>query len=219
MTSLQKYIDNQSQHIEDSLQEIAELQQQLNDLQQKLRIDQQVHQAQKTAEAEVSKTLNHLKKLFKDLCGIYEPEVLDDLANEIADMAEEVKESYDEYAESGRFLNGAEEDETEEQEQSNDSKDYPLIFESLPSEEDDETILTSSQVETIIRHKNEDIHTFLKRQLGINRRVKKLSTLTQKISEQEVTRKQLEQFLQAADLTFGVKTLRLNGATNGHGKP
>ena len=83
MTSLQKYIDNQSQHIEDSLQEIAELQQQLNDLQQKLRISQQVHQAQKTASAEVSKSLNHLKKLFKDLCGIYPAEVLDDLADEM----------------------------------------------------------------------------------------------------------------------------------------
>ncbi len=210
MTSLQKYIDNQSQQIEDSLQEIAELQQQLNDLQQKLRIDQQVHQAQKTAEAEVSKTLNHLKKLFKDLCGIYEPEVLDDLANEIADMAEEVKDNYDEYANSGRFLNGADEEEMESNSTLTDAKDYPLIVESLPDIEDNTTILTSSQIETIIKSKGDTVQSFIRQQLGISGRVKQLTTLTTKMASKQLTRKRIEDIIRASELLS--KPLSLNGS-------
>lgn len=210
MTSLNKYIENQSQHIEGSLQEIAKLQQQLNDLQQKLRIDQQIHQAQKTAEVEVSKSLAQLKKLFKDLCGIYPVEVLDDLTNEIADMAEEVKENYQEHAKSGRFLNGAEDEEIEEISELTEAKDYPLIAESLPLEDDNETILTQSQVETIIRHKDENALTFLKQYLGINRRIKQMSTLSQKMAEIQLTRKRIEDIIKAAELVS--KPLSLNGS-------
>lgn len=114
MTSLNKYIDNHNQEIEQTQEQILEIQKQLRNLEQQLRVKQQLHQAQKTAEVEVSKSLNHLKKLFRDLCSIYPPSALDDLADEIADMAEEVKENYEEYANSGRFLNGEEEEEIEE---------------------------------------------------------------------------------------------------------
>ncbi|EAZ88617.1 hypothetical protein [Crocosphaera chwakensis] len=212
MTSLNKYIENQSQHIEESLQEIAKLQQQLNDFQQKLRIDQQVHQAQKTAEVEVSKSLNQLKKLFKDLCGIYPVEVLDDLADEIADMAEEVKDNYQEYAQSGRFLNGADDEEIEETQELTDAKDYTLIAESLPLEDDDQTLLTQSQIEVIIKSKDDKIHSFIRQQLEISGRVKQLSTLTKKMTEKRLTRKRLEDIIHAAELIS--KPLSLNGSSS-----
>jgi hypothetical protein len=211
MTSLQKYINEQEQNIQQSLTEISELQKQLNELQQKLRISQQIHQAQKTAEVEVSKSLNQLKKLFKDICGIYPPEILDDLASEITNMAEEVKDNYQEYANSGRFLNGAEDDKDEEPTTLTDSKDYALIVESLPPEEDNETILTSSQVETIIRQKNETVHQFLKQQLGINGKVKRLPILAEKIADEQLTRKLLSEIIKAAELIS--KPLSLNGST------
>ena len=210
MTSLNNYIENQSQHIEESLQEIAKLQQQLNDIQQKLRIEQQLHQAQKTAEVEVSKSLNQLKKLFKDLCGIYPVEALDDLANEIADMAEEVKGDYEEHAKSGRFLNGADEEEIEESKELTDANDYTLIAEALPLENDVLTILSQSQIETIIRQKDDSTLTFLKQQLGISGRVKQMSTLSQKMAEQKLTRKRIEDIITAAELIS--KPLSLNGS-------
>ena len=210
MTSLNKYIDNHNQEIESSLEAIANLQQQLNDIQQKLRIDQQIHQAQKTAEAEVSNSLNHLKKLFKDLCGIYPVSVLDDLADEIADMAEEVKENYEEHAQSGRFLNGVEEEEIEESKELTDAKDYPLIVESLPEIEDNTTILTSSQIETIIKSKDAQVHSFIRQQLGISGRVKQLSTLTKKMADKQLTRKRLEDIIRAAELVS--RPLILNGS-------
>ncbi len=185
----------------------------MNDLQQKLRIHQQVHQAQKTAEAEVSKSLNHLKKLFKDLCGIYPSEVLDDLADEIADMAEEVKENYDEYANSGRFLNGAEDEDFEDNQNLTSADNYTLIAEALPPENDDETILTQSQVETIIRNQDDNTLTFLKQQLGISGRVKQLCTLSRKMAEQLLTRKRIEDIIRASELLN--KPLSLNGSLNG----
>ena len=69
MTSLNKYIENHNQEIEQTQEQILEIQKQLRDLEQQLRIKQQLHQAQKTAEVEVSNSLNHLKKLFRDLCS------------------------------------------------------------------------------------------------------------------------------------------------------
>ncbi len=106
MTSLQQFINNKAQDIQEAKNQISELQQQLNDLTQKLRGQEQLHQAQKSAETEVAKELNQLKKLFKDLCGIYPVEAIDNLVEDIQQMAEEVKVDYDQYAESGRFLNG-----------------------------------------------------------------------------------------------------------------
>ena len=210
MTSLNKYIENHNQEIEQTQEQILEIQKQLRDLEQQLRIKQQLHQAQKTAEVEVSNSLNHLKKLFRDLCSIYPPSALDDLADEIADMAEEVKENYDEYANSGRFLNGTEEEEIEDNQNLTSADDYTLISEALPPENDDETILTQSQVETIIRNKDDNTLTFLKQQLGISGRVKQLSTLSRKMAEKLLTRKRIEDIIRASELLS--KPLVLNGS-------
>ncbi len=214
MTSLNKYIEKQTQDIEQTQEQISEIQKQLRDLEQQLRVKQQLHQAQKTAEVEVSKSLSHLKKLFKDLCGVYPPEALDDLADEIADMAEEVKENYQEYANSGRFLNGAEEEEIEEAKELTDADDYTLIAEALPPEDDNEIILTQSQVETIIRQKDDKVLTFLKQQLGISGRVKQLTTLTKKMAEKQLTRKRISDIIRAAELIS--KPLILNGSSSNY---
>ncbi len=210
MTSLNKYIENHNQDIEQTQEQISEIQKQLRDLEQQLRVKQQLHQAQKTAEVEVSNSLNHLRKLFKDLCSIYPPEALDDLADEIADMAEEVKSNYEEYAQSGRFLNGAADEEIEESKELTDANDYPLIVESLPDIEDNSTILTSSQIETIIKSKDAQIHSFIRQQLEISGRVKQLSTLTKKMADKQLTRKRLEDIIRAAELVS--RPLSLNGS-------
>ncbi|MEA5536888.1 hypothetical protein VB691_23075, partial [Crocosphaera sp. XPORK-15E] len=138
--------------------------------------------------------MNSLRKLFKDLCGIYPIEAIDNLVEEITEMVEEVKESYDQYAQLGRFLKGEDDEETDYQ-SITDTKDLPIILESLPNENDDQTILSVSQVERIIINKGEETHNFLKQQLGISGRVKRISVLAQKISENQLTRKRLEQFL------------------------
>ena len=120
------------------------------------------------------------------------------------------KENYDEYANSGRFLNGAEDEENEDNQNLTSAEDYTLIAEPLPPENDDETILTQSQVETIIRNKDDNTLTFLKQQLGISGRVKQLSTLSRKMAEQLLTRKRIEDIIRASELLS--KPLVLNGS-------
>ncbi len=213
MTSLNKYIENHNQEIQQTQEQISQIQKQLRDLEQQLRVEQQLYQAKETAEVEVSDTFIHLKKLFIDICGVFPPSALDDLADEIADMAEEVKENYQEYAQSGRFLNGAEEEEIEESQELTDANDYHLIIESLPLEDDNEIILTQSQIETIIRHKDDKILTFLKQQLGISGRVKQMSTLSQKMAEQKLTRKRIEDIMTAAELISKPRVLNGSHAT------
>ena len=83
----------------------------------------------------------------------------------------------------------------------------------MPPENDDETILTQSQVETIIRNKDDNTLTFLKQQLGISGRVKQLSTLSRKMAEKLLTRKRIEDIIIANELLN--KPLSLNGSLNG----
>lgn len=77
----------------------------------------------------------------------------------------------------------------------------------MPLEDDNETILIQSQIETIIRHKDDKILTFLKQQLGISGRVKQRSTLSQKMAEQKLTRKRIEDIMTAAKLVSRPRVL------------
>lgn len=130
MTRLQSYINQEQQQIENALGAIADLQRQLNELQQQVRVQQQVNQAQQTAEKEVKDWLNQGKKLFKDLCGVFPKEALQDLVGEIDALATEVTQSYEQYATSERFLQGAEDE--EEIETPIKVTELPLIVEALP---------------------------------------------------------------------------------------
>ncbi|MEM8779856.1 MAG: hypothetical protein AAGF26_13475 [Cyanobacteria bacterium P01_G01_bin.49] len=212
MTSLQNFVKTKGQEIEQSLAQISELQKQLADLQQKLRIEQQLHQAQRTAETEVSKHLTGLGKLFKDLCGIFPPEAINTLVEDIEKMAENVKESYEQYAESGRFLKGEESEEIEAQSALTDASHFPVLVEALPDIEDNTTLLSSSQIEVIINNQGEETHNFLKQQLGISGKIKRPSVLAEKIASLNVTRKRLEQLLEAYNLVRARPVL--NGSTS-----
>ncbi|MGB5769423.1 MAG: hypothetical protein WBM32_06070 [Crocosphaera sp.] len=212
MSSLQKFIDNQAQAVEQSLEAIADLQRQLNELQGQVRVQQQISQAQKTANKEVEDWLKQGRKLFKDLCSIYPPEALEDLAQEVVEMSQEVKENYSEYQQSARFLNGAEEDEGGTE---TDAKDLPILVENLPDIDDDQQVLFASQIEQIIQGKPPEIIDFIRKQFDISGRIKKMSALTRKLAENQLTRKRLEQFIKAAELTTGFTGIKVLATSNG----
>ncbi len=228
MSSLQKFIDNQAQTVEQSLEAIADLQQQLNELQGQVRVQQQIGQAQKTANKEVEDWLKQGKKLMKDLCSVFPVEALEDLAEEVVEMSQEVQDNYSEYQQSGRFLNGEEDEDEVTETDGKDMKDIPMLVENLPDVEDDEQVLFASQIEAVIQGKSSEIIEFIRQQFNISGRIKKMSALTRKLAENELTRKRLEQILTAAELTTGVtgatKMLMTSngngngtGARNGHG--
>ncbi len=222
MSSLQKFIDNQAQAIEQSSLAIADLQQQLNELNSQLRVQQQIGQAQKTANKEVEDWLKQGKKLMKDLCSVFPAEALEDLATEVTEMSQEVQDNYQEYQQSGRFLNGGEEDEEVTE---TSAKELPMLVENLPDIDDDTQVLFATQIEQIIQGKPSEIIEFVRQQFNVSGRIKKMSALTRKLAENGLTRKRLEQILTAAELTTGVTGMRMlattnsNGtsATNGHG--
>lgn len=206
MSSLNKYIEQQQTQINESLEAIAQLQQQLTQLQQQVRVTQQLNQAQETAEREVTAWLKQGRKLLRDLCGVYPVAAIADLAEEVTAIASEVQAEYEQHAQSGRFLNGVE----EEEDNAKSAKDMPLIVESLPSESDNETPLSTSQVEQLLQGCDEPRLSFLKQQTGIDGRVKKLPILAKRLSEQGMTHFRLRQLLQAAELSIG--SLVLNGS-------
>ena len=214
MSSLHSFIENQTQAVEQSLKAIADLQRQLNELNSQLRVQQQIGQAQKTANFEVEDWLKQGKKLMKDLCSIFPVEALKDLAEEVVEMSQEVQANYNEYQQSGRFLNGAEE---EEEVTETEGKDLPILVENLPDIDDDEQVLFASQIEAVIQQKPPHIIEFVRQQFNISGRIKKMSALTRKLAENHLTRKRLEQILTAAELTTGATGMRMLATTNSNG--
>jgi hypothetical protein len=97
-------IENQSKKLDDTLATIESIQLQLNELKQSLRVEQQLAQAQKTAENEVNKWLKEGEKLLKDCTGVFPIEFLDGIKNKIDDLTENVKDNYVELSQSDRFL-------------------------------------------------------------------------------------------------------------------
>ncbi|MGB5769616.1 MAG: hypothetical protein WBM32_07065 [Crocosphaera sp.] len=215
MSSLQKFIDNQTQAVEQSLEMIADLQQQLNELTTQLRVQQQIGQAQKSANFEVEDWLKQGKKLMKDLCSIFPAEALEDLAQEVVEMSKEVQDNYSEYQQSARFLTGAEEE--EEEVTDTDAKELTILVENLPDIDDDEQVLFASQIEQIIQGKPPEIVEFIRQQFNVSGRIKKMSALTRKLAENRLTRKRLEQIIQAAELTTTVTGMKVLATTNNNG--
>jgi uncharacterized phage infection (PIP) family protein YhgE len=208
MTRLQSYINQEQQQIENALGAIADLQRQLNELQQQVRVQQQVNQAQQTAEKEVKDWLNQGKKLFKDLCGVFPKEALQDLVSEIDALATEVSQSYEQYATSERFLQGAEDE--EETETPTKVTELPLIVEALPAEEDNQTILTAEQIERIISGNDDTVLDELKQRFNIQR-VRTVQGLAKKLEELNITRKKLQDCLILCQQIASTSLFSFNG--------
>jgi hypothetical protein len=101
---IKNIIENQAQKLDQTLATIESIQLQLNELKQSLRVEQQLAQAQKTAENEVNKWLKEGEKLLKDCTGVFPIEFLDGVKEKIEDLAENVKDNYVELSQSDRFL-------------------------------------------------------------------------------------------------------------------
>ncbi|WP_013325539.1 hypothetical protein [Gloeothece verrucosa] len=207
MSVLQKSIELTEENNQEILSHIANLKKQLTDLEQEFRIREQLAQGQKTAEREAQSLLNQIRKLFKDLCPVFDPDSLQNLATEIQEIATEVINNHSEYAQSGRFLNPQGED----TEPTTDAQNIPLMVEALPPHDDDSTKLTPTQIQTILQSEPETTVNFIKQQLEISGKAKQLPTIAQKISEIGLTHKRLRNLIQAAFLTASPPMLTGNG--------
>lgn len=107
---IKEIIQNQEQKINLTFSAIEDIQRQLDELKQSLRVDQQLAQAQKTAENELNKWVKQGEKLLKDCAAVFPIDFLDGIQENISDIAENVKDNYDDLANSDRFLNSVDDD-------------------------------------------------------------------------------------------------------------
>ena len=157
--------------------QLAQMQQMIADMQTQMRQLNQQHKAQETLTKEWESTTKTVTKAFKDACSVYgSPEAIDDMIIDLQSIADEVKQDFDTYAESDRYLNQV----TAEIEDEEFEVIEPVaVLESvMPDENDNETNLTPRQIETIIEVVNEDVLSQLRTLFEISGRVHKLSSVS-----------------------------------------
>lgn len=103
-------IASQENKINLTFSAIEKLQRDLDELKQSLRVEQQLIQAQKTAENELNKWLKQGEKLFKDCASVFPIEFLDGIQDNIETLTNTVKDNYDDLSTSDRFLNSVDDD-------------------------------------------------------------------------------------------------------------
>lgn len=142
------------------------------------------------------------------MCGVFPKEALQDLVSEIDVLASEVSQSYEQYATSDRFLQGAEEE--EETETPMDVKDLALIVEALPAEDDNQTLLTAAQIERLISGNDDTVLDELKQRFNIQR-VRTVQGLAKKLEELKLTRRKLQDCLTLCQQIASTSLFDLNG--------
>lgn len=218
----QKYIDQQSQLINTSLTAIDDLQRQLDQLRQEVRVNQQLHQAQQSAQSELSKWLQQGQKLLKDCSGCFPESFLDDIVDEVKEVAEEIKSNFDSFSQSDRFLNSETqlEQDTAAAENNDSEKDFKsfnllMEFDNIPSENDDITSLTAKQVESIINSLDKAILGKIQGIMRINSRLSKLESIAEAIADKGITHKKLRELIALAE-SERLLLSGFNGNSNGH---
>ncbi|WP_330205485.1 hypothetical protein [Cyanobacterium sp. Dongsha4] len=154
---LDQYINTQQQTIDTKLAKIAELESIIAQLRKEIRIDEQIKQARVTASTELAQWLAKGKELLGDMAGIFPIEFLEDVKTEVATIADEIKEDYENFADNGsRFLSGsdaiADDDDTDPVDPQSDDT---VTVEVITTTEDDD----SSTDDDAIADENDEVVT------------------------------------------------------------
>lgn len=187
---INNYIAQQNELINNSLSTIERLETELRELKQQLRIQHQLQKAQESAQSELNKWLEQGKKLFKDCASVFPETFLDDMVAEVGDIASEVKEQYDNYSQSDRFLNS---DTQEEQDTNLDAPIPPMptdtqILIPLPQpDNDDDTILGTYRLRALLKDLDTDLVREIKQVFGLTK-LRTIETLADALSEKHITK-------------------------------
>lgn len=197
MTILNTRNNNTDNQIKQLNEQFVQLQQTLADMQTQMRQLNQQHKAQETFTKEwVNSIKKGVIKAFKDSCSVYgTPDVIDDLVEEIIQEAEQVQADFENYAESDRYLNQVTAEIEDEQDEPEVIEPIAVLTASMPEETDNETILTSDQVETIIKPLNEDIMSQLKKTFDLSNKISKISTIANALAKKSLTHYRLRKII------------------------
>ena len=230
-SNLDKHLNAKQDKLSSLEQAIKDIQLQLASINQELRVQQQLAKAQETIAKEFGMVKASLTKLVKDACSCYEPEALDDMLLDLSEIVETVKSEYSSYQQSDRFLNQAT-SEIEDNEVNQVTppgpggmggtslSDIPLIASPLPDKSDDQTILTSAHILTLINEMFLGIDEVQRIQsaLGIPGKFRKLDNLAIALSKANLTAAKFHSIIQLLGLggtSLSGTSLSLNGSGTG----
>lgn len=196
MTILNTRNNNTDDQIKALNEQFLQLQQTLADMQTQMRLLNQQHKAQETFTKEWVNTIKKsVIKAFKDSCSVYgTPEVIDDLVQELTQEAELVKQDFESYAESDRYLNQVTA-EIEDEQEPEVIEPIAVLTATMPDEEDSETILVSEQIERIIEPLDDEILNQLKKTFDLSAKISKLSTIANALSKKSLTHYRLKKII------------------------
>lgn len=201
----QHYIDQTQNEIESTQQYISDIQTQIDQLklqmaefEQKMRVIKQLETAQETAQQELQTWLYSFveegKKIIKDACAVFPETFLDDIQQEINEqfneIKTEIKDNYDKYAKSDRFLNA----ETQQQQDKDEESQQLLLTDALP--ENPSEILSENQIQQVISPLEEPQINFIRNKLSISNRIKKINSLCKAIANKKVSYQQLLNYIE-----------------------
>lgn len=197
MTILNIRNNNTDDQIKALNEQFIQMQQALADMQTQMRLLNQQHKAQETFTKEWENSVKKsLIKALKDSCSVYgTPDVIDELLEELKQEGEEIKKDFETYAESDRYLNQVTA-EIEDEEEPEVIKPLASLESSMPDEDDNVTILLSSQVERIIEPLEDDILNQVKSLFEISGRITKTSTVASALAKRNVTYYQLHKIIE-----------------------
>ena len=227
-SNLDKHLNAKQDKLSNLEQAIKDIQLQLASINQELRVQQQLAKAQESVAKEFTGIKASLTKLLKDSCSCYEPEALDDMLLDLSEIVETVKSEYSSYQQSDRFLNQAT-SEIEDNEVTppgpggmggTSLSDIPLIASPLPDKDDDQTILTSAHILTLINEMFLGIDEVQRIQsaLGIPGKFRKLDNLAIALSKANLTAAKFHSIIQLLGLggtSLSGTSLSLNGSGTG----
>ncbi len=193
MTNLKQRNESTALAIANVTEQLAQMQQMMLNLQSEVRQLSQQHKAQESLTKEWNGTQTTIEKHFKDACSVYaSPEAIDDMVNDIQAIAESVKENFEDYALSDRFLN----QETADIEDDNISLNViPMIAESMPSKDDNLTILNPKQIEQILIPLSEETLKQLKGMFNISNKITRLSSMSLAMAKNKLTYSKLSRLI------------------------
>jgi DNA repair exonuclease SbcCD ATPase subunit len=211
MSNIEKHLQQKAEKLSTLESAIKQIQEQLNSITQELRVEAQLAKAQQQISGEWNTEKSKVKKLLRDACSCFDVTALDDFAQDVLEIVEEVKTDYQDYAQSDRFLNAEtsaiEDDETDIQPSS-----QPLIMGVLPNDNDDTTQLTSYQLLQYFNKDELDADDLAKLQsiLNIPGRIKKPENVAAAIAKTTITRFKLYNIVQL------IKATKVDSSSNGH---
>ena len=195
MSNLNRHIQAKQDKLNQLESTLQTIQAQLAALAQELRVEQQLAKAQESIAKEFFAVKGQVAKIVKDACSCYEPEALDDMLLDITEVIQAVKDEYESYSQSDRFLD-AEVATIEDSEISDTaevtthpSDEMPLLAMPTPDKDNNTEIISGANILVYSRELGLDLEALQRIQasLGIPGKYRKIENISTAISKASLT--------------------------------